>query len=164
MSKPALATPSAPPARPANSREQDLFLLAKQRYVVPSGMRPANAARLLVGWHNLHDPDAMSWRDAAQVCIGDLKDAGCLKGVFDDAVSLTEFLCRRIAPNTYGPGHVAQALGPDHSQPGGYFAVLIQALLSEAALCRVRDGDTWLLEIEDCEPDPAFQAWLVDHG
>lgn len=128
--------------------------MAKGHYpTVGIGTR-AEAARLIVGIHNLHDPQQMTWQDTAYVVAGDLERAGLLAKL--QGSRLCDFLIR-LAPASKG-----SLTGHDHSGPGGYFEALIEHLLSVASIAQVRDGDRWLLNIETAAADPAVFEYLSD--
>ena len=134
-----------------NRREQDLMLQAKHHYKVPEGMRRADVARQLIGLHNLYDPTRMPWRDAAAVVANDLIGSGLVPLSPD---KLATFLV------DLGPYPVS-LLGPDHEQPGGYYAALIDRILETAAMVKVRDGDAYLLPWE-MQVDHQVVDWLGD--
>jgi hypothetical protein len=134
-----------------NRREQDLMLLAKHHYKVPDGMRRADVARQLIGLHNLYDPTCMPWRDAAAVIAHDLIGSGLVPLSPD---KLATFLV------DLGP-YPVRLLGPDHEQPGGYYAALIDKICEAAAMVKVREGETYLLPWE-MQVDQQVVAWLAD--
>jgi len=136
----------------ANDRAQDLFLLAKNHYKTPKVQRIADVARRLIGLHNLYDPDRMPWRDAAHVVVGDLIESGALTM---RPHKLADFLL------SLGPHPGWAMLGPDHSQDGGYYAVLIERVLAELSATRVLDDQgKWLMPFAKPEIDPLVNAAL----
>lgn len=147
----AVATKKKPIMSLLNRREQDLMLLAKNHYKVPEGKRRADVARQLIGLHNLYDPTRMPWRDAAFVVAHDMIGSGLVTLSPD---SLATFLVE------LGP-HPVSLLGPDHEQPGGYYASLIDKILEAAARVKAREGDTYLLPWQ-MQVDQQVVAWLEE--
>lgn len=140
-----------------NTRLQDLFLLAKHHYKPAPGQLDgalADAARLIVGLHNLHDPTAMSWSTAAQCVASDFIIDG---GLMWKPHALSKFLVD-LAPS---PAGALLGRGPDPSHPGGFHAALIAALLSEVAMQRVCENDRWLLPFPRPDVDPVVAAFLA---
>lgn len=134
-----------------NTREQDIMLLAKCHYRPRPGMQMAEAARLIVGIHNEHDPHKLPWTSAAHCVLGDLRRAGLLNRLLTNEHSMTEFLLRDLSPTSAFP--FSSQLSPDHDQPGGYHAVLIHALINHAMTEQVREEGVWLLSVKECTPD-----------
>lgn len=143
-----------------NTRLQDLFLLAKHQYKPAPGQLDgslAEAARLIVGLHNLHDPTAMSWPTAAHCVASDFIVEG---GLAWKPHALAKFLVD-LAPS---PAGALLGRGPAANHPGGFHAALIAALLCEVAMQRVFDNDRWLLPFPRPDVDPAVAAFLAQSG
>lgn len=137
---------------PANERAEDLVLLAKRQYSVPDGVTFAQAARAIVSAHNAIEMERMPWRDALGVVLHDLFASGL---VAMDAREMVAFVME-LDPN--------QLLAPDHRQPGGFSAVVIDCALSRASGLRARspEGD-WLLPWPMAK-DPSIQTLLDGLG
>jgi len=137
--------------RPANTRQQDLFLLAKGHYDVKDHPR-AEAARLVVGIHNLHEPATMSWQSAAICTVNDL-----VGGVLQlEGSALNRFLIEM------GPSVLDGMLGTGNKfeQPGGYYHVLLDHVLSEVCRVQVIKGDRWLMHFPRPDVDPTILKFL----
>lgn len=139
-----------------NDRVQDLFLLGKNHYEVPVGDRIANVARVIVGLHNLYDPAAMNFRDTAHVVVADLVESGVLQLT---PHKLGAFL------RALGPHPAGRLFGADHEQPGGYYAALIETVLTEVMRTKVIDDNSgeWAMPFPRTEPDPQVVAYLQQH-
>lgn len=137
--------------RPINTRQQDLFLLAKGHYDV-AGLPRAEAARLVIGIHNLYEPTQMSWQSAAICTVHDL--VGSVLRLEGDA--LNRFLIEM------GPSVLDGMLGTANKfeQPGGYYRVLIENVLSEACRAKVLQEGSWLMDFPKPEVDQTIFGFL----
>jgi hypothetical protein len=139
-----------PPAR--NQRVQDLFLLAKHRYTHADTISQAEAARRVVGFHNLADLRQMSLRDTAWVVCHDLMP---LAADVLNQRGWTDFLM------ALGPHPQPQLLASHGDHPDGYYAGLVEAVLQQLGRTRVRQDDTWLMPFEEPDVDPTVAALLT---
>lgn len=143
------------PSRSRNTRQQDLFLVSKLQYSF-NGLTRAEAARLVVGVHNLHDPDTMSWESAAICTVNDL--VGSVLKMEGDRIN--RFLL------DMGPSILDGMLGAGDkfSQPGGYYRVLIDHVLTEACRVQVINDGVWLMDFAKPEVDPFILQYLQLHA
>ena len=141
--------------RPVNTRQQDLFLVSKLHYSV-DGLARAETARLVVGAHNLHDPDTMSWQSAAICTVHDL--VGSVLKLEGDR--LNRFLL------DMGPSILDGMLGAGDkfAKPGGYYHVLIDHVLTEACRVQVFNDGAWVMDFAKPEVDPFILNYLQSHA
>lgn len=140
--------------QPINTRQQDLFLLAKNHYHV-EGLSQAEAARILVGIHNLNVPLETPWQSAATCTVHDL--VGSVLKL--EGERLNRFLL------DMGPSVLDGMLGTGSKfdKPGGYHRVLIDQVLVEVARLKVIEDERWLLDFERPKADPVIHQLLKDH-
>lgn len=154
--------------RAQNSRVQDLFLLAKNHYHPHAGPYAwdnskkrdrAEDARRIVGFHNLYDIDRMSWHDAAWVVASDLLPILLTRSLADPG---------RLVKFMVDLGPAPFKLYPE-PHPAGYYADMIEALMSEFCNTQVQeridkslphedpyypDNYRWLMPFPRCTVDP----------
>lgn len=137
--------------RPVNSREQDLFLMAKGHYNGETGYRRAEHARRLVAIHNGVRLEHMRWGDALYVVLNDLAPV-LMPGMTER--SFCSFLMDLVP-------HPVSLLGPDFAQDGGVCAVIIDRVFSEVSATQViDDAGQWCMPFPRTEPDPAVKEAL----
>lgn len=137
-----------------NTRQQDLFLLAKGTYDTKGRSLPvADAARLVVGMHNVYSPHDLPWDAAATCVVGDL--VGSVLVLEGD--KLKRFLVEM------GPSILDRMLGqPErHHRDGGYFRVLIESVCSGVLIAQVRSGDEWLMPFPEPTPNDFVREYLA---
>lgn len=133
---------------PRNTRQQDLYLLAKGAYDCGQYAKPVNA-RHLVALHNGVKLEHMRWADVAQVVIHDLVP---LLSLDLTGNTLERFLIELL------PGPMPM-LGSNYQQEGGVAAVLVERLMSHVTCMKVVDDNReWRLPF----PNPVADTTVRD--
>lgn len=132
--------------KPRNTRQQDLFLFAKGHYDPAGNRSDLEDVRRLLALHQNVYMQHMRWRDTAYLVLSDLEPLMTpeLKGRH-----FVDFMMG------FGPNSIP-VLGPDYTQPGEAFAVIIEKSLSVVRQMQVREGGRWLLSLAEPQIDPAM--------
>ena len=136
-----------------NTRQQDLFLLANGAYHIPLD-KLVEAVRHIVGWSAAITPEHVRYKDAASVLLGEFVEGNV---VLLNPRQFSQFLLE------LGPDPHISCLGGNHSQDGGYYAALIESLMSKIRLTTVQKNDVWLMPFPKAEVDPTMQEKLNLH-
>jgi len=129
-----------------NGRTQDLFLLAKGEYDAGQ-LRLSECARRIIGFHNMSHIDRMGLRDAAWVVVNDL-----LPLVMDRiGTRWADFLVSLGPHNCTGYSRHFSQVG---RHPDGYYPSLIEAILEQVRVMRIREESRWLLPFDPPQIDP----------
>ena len=124
--------------------------MAKGAYKVPRE-KLVEAVRHIVGWSAAITPEHVRYKDAASVLLGEFVEGNV---VLLTPRQFSQFLIE------LGPDPHISCLGGNHSQEGGYYAALIESLMSKIRLTTVQKNDVWQMPFPRPEPDPAMQEKL----
>lgn len=136
-----------------NTRQQDLFLLAKGAYHIPLD-KMVEAVRHIVGWSAAITPEHVRYKDAASVLLSEFVEGNV---VLLNTRQFSQFLLE------IGPDPHISCLGGNYNQDVGYYAALIESLMSKIRLTTVLKNDVWQMPFPRTEVDATMQEKLNLH-